>query len=805
MVELEADDALASRGARSRPPTTRVEQVIICTPDKDLGQCVGGKVVQLDRRKDDPARRRRRAREVRRAARVDPRLARARRRHRRRLSRASRASAPRRRPRCSTRYGHIEAIPDDAHDVGRAGLRGVDRLAATLARGPRGRRRCSRISRRCAPTPTSARSTTGSGPGPTADFARLVRAVRMRRDSLDARREALRRRRGGSRVSDAVLVETVGDRASRSHAEPARAAQRDELRRSSPGSTTRSTSSPTTATCRVIVLTGAGRGFCAGLDLTEGASPPVGRGPRAARRPGMTVQKLIAGLVPKMRSMPQPIIAAVNGAASGGGLALALASDVRIAAAVGALQRRVHPRRAVGLRHRRVVDAAAPDRRVARVRAAADRPADRRGRSRPHRARHARRRPTATVVDAALETAELIVGNSPFGVRMTKEVMWSQLEIGSLQAGIDLENRTQVLSSFTGDLTEAMAGVRREAAAAASPTSSERASDMTLEGRVALVTGRRAGDRQGDRARARRGRRRRRGQLPARRRRRGARPSPRSRSSAGAARRVRGVGRRLRRVRGDGRRGARRLRPRRHPRQQRRHRVARPDRRRHRSRRDRAGASARTRSARGRAVEARAAVDAHAAARRHRDDLERGDRAHGARTRRRTTWPRPRSRRSRWTLAKEERRNGIHVNVVAPGPRRHRDGPPAGEGRDGRRRHPHDGRQGSRSGTCARPRRSPTSCGSSSRSARRTSPASASASTAAPSNQHPAGYDRRMARDDLRALHRLAGRRDHGHRVGRDLDRRAQHDRLAAAVLASSACGSPSAPGSACSRGTRVS
>ena len=61
------------------------------------------------------------------------------------------------------------------------------------------------------------------------------------------------------------------------------------------------------------------------------------------------------------------------------------------------------------------------------------------------------------VVDAALETAELIVGNSPFGVRMTKEVMWSQLEIGSLQAGIDLENRTQVLSSFTGDLTEAMA------------------------------------------------------------------------------------------------------------------------------------------------------------------------------------------------------------------------------------------------------------------------------------------------------------------------------------------------------------
>jgi enoyl-CoA hydratase len=39
---------------------------------------------------------------------------------------------------------------------------------------------------------------------------------------------------------------------------------------------------------------------------------------------------------------------------------------------------------------------------------------------------------------------------------MTKEVMWSQLEVGSFQAGIDLENRTQVLSSFTGDMEEAV-------------------------------------------------------------------------------------------------------------------------------------------------------------------------------------------------------------------------------------------------------------------------------------------------------------------------------------------------------------
>ena len=84
--------------------------------------------------------------------------------------------------------------------------------------------------------------------------------------------------------------------------------------------------------CRVIVLTGAGKGFCAGLDLAEGVTMPglagLGR-PQA----GMRVQQYIAGLIPMLRSQPQPVIAAVNGAASGGGLALTLGSDIRIAAA----------------------------------------------------------------------------------------------------------------------------------------------------------------------------------------------------------------------------------------------------------------------------------------------------------------------------------------------------------------------------------------------------------------------------------------------------------------------------------------
>lgn len=208
---------------------------------------------------------------------------------------------------------------------------------------------------------------------------------------------------------------------------------------------------------RVVILTGAGRGFCSGLDLVDlgdfssASAPSSGRG-RVHK--GMDLQQRIASLVPRLRGLRVPVIAAVNGAASGGGLALALASDVRIAARTARfnvafvriglsgcdigvswlLPRWIGASRAFELLLTgRLVDSDEADRIGLVTRVVDD----------------------EALMDEAIATAELICANSPFGIWMTKEVMWSNLESGSLQAGIDLENRTQILTSFTEDAAEA--------------------------------------------------------------------------------------------------------------------------------------------------------------------------------------------------------------------------------------------------------------------------------------------------------------------------------------------------------------
>lgn len=78
---------------------------------------------------------------------------------------------------------------------------------------------------------------------------------------------------------------------------------------------------------RAIILTGNGRGFCSGADLEGQIAAANGEAPRPTYDPRGSIPLL----APRMRRVGQPIIAAVNGVATGAGLSLALAADIRIA------------------------------------------------------------------------------------------------------------------------------------------------------------------------------------------------------------------------------------------------------------------------------------------------------------------------------------------------------------------------------------------------------------------------------------------------------------------------------------------
>jgi enoyl-CoA hydratase/carnithine racemase len=207
--------------------------------------------------------------------------------------------------------------------------------------------------------------------------------------------------------------------------------------------------------CRVVVLTGAGRGFCAGLDLGGyGAAPhSEGLGPTQA---GFAVQKHIAALIPHLRALSQPVIAAVNGPASGGGFALVLGSDVRIAAASARFNAAFVR---IGLSACDIGTSWLLPRLVGAARAH-----ELMLTGRLFDAPEAARIGLVTAVvaddgllDAALGKADEIMANAPFGVALTKEAMWSALEIPGLQAAIDLENRQQIVAAATADHREAMA------------------------------------------------------------------------------------------------------------------------------------------------------------------------------------------------------------------------------------------------------------------------------------------------------------------------------------------------------------
>ena len=196
---------------------------------------------------------------------------------------------------------------------------------------------------------------------------------------------------------------------------------------------------------RVVILTGAGRGFCSGLDLSQPAIAPTAE-TRTGPAAGMRTQEFVAGLVPKVMSLPQPVIAAVNGAAIGGGMGLAAACDLRIAGHSAFFCTQFIK---LGLSGCDIAVSYTLPKLVGATRAA-----DLIFTARRVGAEEAERIGLVSeVVDddqlqtRARELAEVLLSYSPFGLEMTKQVFRANLDAANVEAAIALENRNQILAA----------------------------------------------------------------------------------------------------------------------------------------------------------------------------------------------------------------------------------------------------------------------------------------------------------------------------------------------------------------------
>ncbi|HEX4094389.1 MAG TPA: enoyl-CoA hydratase-related protein [Trebonia sp.] len=208
---------------------------------------------------------------------------------------------------------------------------------------------------------------------------------------------------------------------------------------------------------RALILSGTGeRAFCAGFDLDE-----VDVITRMGVREFLEFQETASGGVQAIRHLPFPVIAAVHGAATGGGLALALAADIRLVSPTAKfsaaflrvglsmgelgtsynLSRLIGPGRAAEIGYTGCLVGAAEA--VAIGLANRVVPADR-------------------LYDEAVALARLIATNSPGGVRMSKRAIQRNQEITSYAAALELENRGQALLTRTADMPEALVAFKEK-------------------------------------------------------------------------------------------------------------------------------------------------------------------------------------------------------------------------------------------------------------------------------------------------------------------------------------------------------
>lgn len=205
---------------------------------------------------------------------------------------------------------------------------------------------------------------------------------------------------------------------------------------------------------RVVILTGAGRAFCSGLDLKDyGIIPNIDH--LSVHRIASRSMGIYSQLTRRLRAIPQPVIAAVNGAAFGGGMCLGLGADLRIAAesaefnATGIVNGLTSAEMGAGWILPRLIGAANSNDLLLTGRRIDAAEALRIGLV-------SRVVPDAALLDEAIGMARSMARYSHHGLEATKQALWVEQEISSLHAAIEFEDRNQLMAGFTDNLPEAI-------------------------------------------------------------------------------------------------------------------------------------------------------------------------------------------------------------------------------------------------------------------------------------------------------------------------------------------------------------